>query len=73
MAYNYPKKTQILVLKSHSKRSQTLLAMLGRFQEKTFSSNFKSYYLAIYEVKILEIFSKYYKCLSLTFHLSDFK
>jgi len=62
-----------LVLKSQSKRSETLLAMLGWFQEQIFSSNFKPYYFAIYEVKVLEIFPMYSQCLSkLTFHHLDF-
>jgi len=56
MANNCPTKKKILVFKSPSMRSKILLAMLGQFQEKTFSSNFKPYYYANCEVKVLEIF-----------------
>jgi len=61
-----------LVFKLHSKRTQTLLAMFGQTQEKAISSNFKPYYLAIYEVKVLEKISTYFTCLSLTFGHLDF-
>jgi len=73
MAQNFPEKNKNLIFKSHSNKIQALLAILGWFQEKTFSFNFEPYYLAICEIKVLEIFHSYSKCLSLTFCHLDFK
>jgi len=56
MKYSIQLSKENLFLNSHSKRSQTLLAMLKQFQEKIFSSNFKPYYLIVCEVIALENF-----------------